>query len=44
MSSFQMEMNDYPHFYLTEDGRLCSTSQHCLRFLRVLYDGLIRLG
>jgi hypothetical protein len=21
---FQMELNDYPHFFLTEDGRLCS--------------------
>jgi hypothetical protein len=39
-----MELNDYPHFYLTEDGRLCSTGQHCLRFPRVLYDTLIRLG
>jgi hypothetical protein len=19
-----MELNDYPHFYLTDDGRLCS--------------------
>jgi hypothetical protein len=19
-----MELNDYPHFFLTEDGRLCS--------------------
>jgi hypothetical protein len=24
MSAFQMEPNDYPHFYLTEDGRLYS--------------------
>jgi hypothetical protein len=44
MSAFQMELNDYPHFYLTEDGRLCSTGQHCSGFLRVLYDALIRLG
>jgi hypothetical protein len=36
-----MEWND---FYLTEDRRLCSTSQHCLGFLRVLYDTLLRLG
>jgi hypothetical protein len=21
---FQMELNDYPHFDLAEDGRLCS--------------------
>jgi hypothetical protein len=44
MSTFQMEQNDYSHFYLTEDGRLYSTGQHCPRFLRVLYDTLIRLG
>jgi hypothetical protein len=43
MSAFQMELNDYPHFYLTEDGRLCSMGQHCLGFLRVLYDALLRL-
>jgi hypothetical protein len=41
MSAFQMELNDYPHFNLAEDGRLCSTGQHCPR---VLYDALIRLG
>jgi hypothetical protein len=39
-----MELNDYPHFYLTEDGRLCSTGQHSSRFLRVLYNALIQLG
>jgi hypothetical protein len=44
MSAFQMELNDYPHFDLTEDGRLCSTCQHWPGFLRVLYDTLIRLG
>jgi hypothetical protein len=44
MSAFQMEMNDYPHFYLANDGRLCSTCQHCPGFPRVLYDALIRLG
>jgi hypothetical protein len=44
MSAFQMELNDYPHFNLAEDGRLCSTGQHCPGFLRVLYDALIRLG
>jgi hypothetical protein len=38
-----MELNDYPHFDLVED-RLCSTSQHCPRFPRVLYNALIRLG
>jgi hypothetical protein len=25
---FQMNMDDYPHFSLTEDGRLCSMGQH----------------
>jgi hypothetical protein len=44
MFASQMELNDYPHFYLTDDGRLCSTGQHCLGFPRVLYDALIRLG
>jgi hypothetical protein len=39
-----MELNDYPHFYLAEDGRLCSMDQHYPGFLRVLYDTLIRLG
>jgi hypothetical protein len=39
-----MELNDYPHFYLTEDGRLCSTGQHCPMFPRVLYDTLTCLG
>jgi hypothetical protein len=44
MSAFQMELNDYPHFNLTEDGKLCSMGQHCPGFLRVLYDTLIHLG
>jgi hypothetical protein len=44
MSVFQMELNNYPHFDLTEDGRLCSKGQHCPGFLRVLYDTLIHLG
>jgi hypothetical protein len=44
MSTFQIEPNNYPHFYLTEDGRLCSTGQHCPGFLRVLYDARIHLG
>jgi hypothetical protein len=29
MPVFQMELNDYLHFFLTEDRRLCSTDQHC---------------
>jgi hypothetical protein len=44
MSVFQMELNDYPHFDLIEDGRLCSTGQHCPGFPRLLYNALIRLG
>jgi hypothetical protein len=44
MSVFQMELNDYPHFFLIEDGRLCSMSQHCLGFPRLLYDALLHLG
>jgi hypothetical protein len=44
MFAFQMELNDYPHFDLTEDDTLCSTGQHCLGFPRVLYGALIRLG
>jgi hypothetical protein len=39
-----MELNYYPHFDITEDGRLCSMGQHCPGFPRVLYDALIRLG
>jgi hypothetical protein len=39
-----MELNHYPHFNLAEDGRLCSTGQHCLGFPRVLYDALICFG
>jgi hypothetical protein len=39
-----MELNDYPHFDLTEDGRLCSMDQLCSGFPRMLYDALIRLG
>jgi hypothetical protein len=44
MSAFQMELNDYPHLDLTEDGTLCSKGQHCPGFLRVLYNTLIHLG
>jgi hypothetical protein len=32
MSAFQMELNDYPHFNLAEDERLCSTGLHCPGF------------
>jgi hypothetical protein len=44
MLVFHMNMNDYPHFFLTEDGRLCSMGQHCLGFLRVLYNTFLHLG
>jgi hypothetical protein len=44
MSVFQMEQNNYPYFFLIEDGRLCSTGQRCPGFPRVLYDALLRLG
>jgi hypothetical protein len=43
MSAFQMELNDYLHFYLADDGRLCSMGQHCPGFPRVLYDAFIHL-
>jgi hypothetical protein len=39
-----MELNNYPQFDISKDGRLCSTGQHCPGFPRVLYDTLIRLG
>jgi hypothetical protein len=44
MYVFQMELNDYSHFDLAEDGRLCSIGQHCQGFPRVLYDALIHPG
>jgi hypothetical protein len=44
MSAFQMELNNYPHFDLVEDGTLCSIGQHCPGFLTVLYDALTHLG
>jgi hypothetical protein len=44
MSAFRMQLNDYTQFDLAEDGILCSMGQHCLGFLRVLYDALICLG
>jgi hypothetical protein len=39
-----MELNNYPHFYLADDGRLCFMGQHCPGFPRVLYAALIHLG
>jgi hypothetical protein len=44
MSVFQIELNDYPHFDLAKDGRLCSTGQHCPGFPRVLYDAFTVLA
>jgi hypothetical protein len=44
MSVFQMELNDYSHFDLTDDKTLCSMGQHCPRFLRVVYNAIIHLG
>jgi hypothetical protein len=41
---FHMNMDDYTHFFLTEDRKLSSTGQHCSGFLRVLYDILLRLS
>jgi hypothetical protein len=39
-----MSLDDYPHFFLTEDGRVYSMGQHCSGFPQVLYDALLRLG
>jgi hypothetical protein len=44
MSAIHMELSDYHHFYHAKDGILCSMGQHCPRFLKVMYDALIRLG
>jgi hypothetical protein len=38
-----MDMSDYPHVTIAEDGRLCSTDQHRPGFPRVLYDTLLHL-
>jgi hypothetical protein len=39
-----MNMNDYPHVTIIEDGRWCSTGQHLPGFPRVIYDALLHLG
>jgi hypothetical protein len=39
-----MNMNDYPHITIAEDGRWCSMGQHRPGFPRVLYDVLLHLG
>jgi hypothetical protein len=41
---FQINMADYTHIYLTDDGRVCSTGQHRPGFPRVLYNTLLRVG
>jgi hypothetical protein len=41
---FQMNMSDYPHVTIAEDGRLCSMGQHRPGFPRVLYDSLLHLS
>jgi hypothetical protein len=39
-----MNMDNYPHVTITEDGSLCSTGQHRLGFSRVLYNALHQLS
>jgi hypothetical protein len=39
-----MNMDNYPHVTIAEDGSLCSMGQHCPGFPRVLYDALRQLG
>jgi hypothetical protein len=41
---FHLDMSNYPHVKIAEDGRLCSMGQHRPGFPRVLYDALIHLG
>jgi hypothetical protein len=38
-----MDMSNYPHVTIAEDGRLYSTGQHHPGFPRVLYDALLHL-
>jgi hypothetical protein len=39
-----MNIDNYPHVTIAEDGSLCSTSQHRPEFPRMLYDALLHLG
>jgi hypothetical protein len=39
-----MNMDNYPHVTIAEDGSLCSTCQHRPGFPRILYDALRQLG
>jgi hypothetical protein len=41
---FQINMDNYPHVTIAEDGSLCSMGQHRPGFSRVLYDALRQLG
>jgi hypothetical protein len=41
---FQMNMDNYPHITITEDGSLCSMGQHHPRLRRMLYDTLLYLS
>jgi hypothetical protein len=41
---FQMNMDDYPHFFLAKDRKLCAMGQHCPGFPRVLYNALLHLS
>jgi hypothetical protein len=40
---FQMNMDNYPHVTIAEDGSLCSTGQHRPGFPRMLCDALLHL-
>jgi hypothetical protein len=37
---FQMNMSDYPHVTIAEDGRVCSMGQYRSGFPQVLYNTL----
>jgi hypothetical protein len=39
-----MNIDNYPHVTIAEDGSLCSRGQHRPGFPRVLYDALRQLG
>jgi hypothetical protein len=41
---FQMNMDNYPHVTIAEDGSLCSTCQHHPGFSCMLYDALLHLS
>jgi hypothetical protein len=41
---FQMNMDNYRHVTIAEDGSLCSMGLHRPEFPRVLYDALRQLG